>query len=61
MSNEEKVIEIIEKHHNSIRFNDLLCESGIYIKDLFELIDQLIKEKKIDLRVNGPFEYYHVL
>lgn len=61
MSDKEKVIEIIEKHHNSIRFNDLLCESGIFIVDLFKLLDELKKEDKIDARVNGPFEYYYIV
>jgi len=61
MSNKEKVIEIIE-NAKSIRFDDLWAEcSEIFIEDLFRLLEELIKEDKIELKRNGIFEYYYIL
>ena len=56
----DKVLEIIG-NTDGIKLLDLQFESDTYIVDLFHILEALTKEDKIDLRVNGPFEYYHVV
>jgi len=60
MSDKEKVIEVIGKQHG-IRLDDLWADSGIFIETLGKIIDELIKEEKIEMRRNGVFEYYYIV
>jgi hypothetical protein len=60
MSDKEKIVEVIS-NNNGIRLNDIWGDSGVFIETVGTILDELIKEEKIEIRRTGIMEYYYLL
>ena len=62
MTDREKVIEAIEKQKDKgIRLNDIWGDSGVFIETVGEIVDELVKEDKVEVRGSGGFDRYYML
>ena len=60
MSDKDKIVEIIG-NNDGIRLNDIWGDSGVFIETVGKILDELIKENKIEIRRNGIMEYYYIV
>ena len=58
MTDEEKILEYIEKAGRGVRLADIWGDTGVFITEVGPILEKLEKANKIRVDRAGPFEYF---